>query len=140
MRTVFADTSYWIATLNPKDDLHQRAKQLSMDINSFFIVTSEMVLTELLNCLAKRGERLRNAAVDLTEQLQIVPNCEVVPQTSILFRAAVQRYKSRLDKGWGLTDCASFLIMEKQNILEALTYDGHFEQAGFTALLREVNI
>jgi uncharacterized protein len=25
---VFADTGYWIALLNPRDDLHQKASQL----------------------------------------------------------------------------------------------------------------
>jgi predicted nucleic acid-binding protein len=40
------------------------------------------------------------------------------------------------DKSWSLTDCASFLIMEAMGIREALTYDNHFLQAGFTALLR----
>ncbi len=34
------------------------------------------------------------------------------------------------------TDCTSFQIMQQQNILEALAYDKHFEQAGFVALLR----
>jgi hypothetical protein len=36
-----------------------------------------------------------------------------------------------------LTDCASFIIMEKQGITEALTYDGHYVQRGYAALLRE---
>ncbi len=30
-------------------------------------------------------------------------------------------------KGWSLTDCVSFRIMEQRPISEALTYDGHFE-------------
>ena len=30
----------------------------------------------------------------------------------------------------------SFCIMQQQNLLEALAYDKHFEQAGFIALLR----
>ena len=41
------------------------------------------------------------------------------------------------DQTWSLTDCASFLVMEERNITEALAYDPDFEQAGFTALLRE---
>lgn len=35
-----------------------------------------------------------------------------------------------------MTDCSSFLIMERYGIDSALTYDWHFEQAGFKALLR----
>lgn len=99
-------------------------------------ITSEMVLTELLNSFASKGENFRETAAKIVERLQAVANCEIVPQTSILFREALKRYKSRPDKCWSLTDCMSFLIMEDQKISEALTYDKHFSQAGFNALLR----
>ena len=29
MKRVFADTGYWVALLNPRDDLHQKALELS---------------------------------------------------------------------------------------------------------------
>ncbi len=38
-------------------------------------------------------------------------------------------------KEWGLTDCISFVVMQKRSITEALTADDHFRQAGFRALL-----
>ena len=49
----------------------------------------------------------------------------------------MERYASRSDQSWSLTDCASFLVMEERNITDALAYDRDFEQAGFRALLRE---
>ena len=45
-------------------------------------------------------------------------------------------YRSRNDKAWSLTDCISFVVMEQEGLTEALTGDHHFEQAGFTALLK----
>ncbi len=42
----------------------------------------------------------------------------------------------RLDKDWSLTDCISFAVMQERSLTEALTSDHHFEQAGFTALLK----
>jgi len=57
--------------------------------------------------------------------------------TSSAFRAGMARYRSRSDKTSGLTDCTSFLIMEEKGITDALTFDHHFLQAGFRALLRE---
>jgi predicted nucleic acid-binding protein len=43
MRTVFADAGYWIALVNPDDDLHHRAKSVSASLAPLRIVTSEMV-------------------------------------------------------------------------------------------------
>ncbi|HWR21118.1 MAG TPA: PIN domain-containing protein, partial [Verrucomicrobiae bacterium] len=39
-------------------------------------------------------------------------------------------------KEWGLTDCTSFIVMEDQRLREAFTADHHFQQAGYTCLLR----
>jgi hypothetical protein len=44
-------------------------------------------------------------------------------------------YRERPDKDWGAIDCISFTIIQERNIVEALTGDRHFEQAGFVALL-----
>jgi predicted nucleic acid-binding protein len=35
-----------------------------------------------------------------------------------------------------LTDCLFFVVMQDEGITQALTGDKHFEQAGFTALLK----
>ena len=52
MKTVFADTGYWYALLNPKDQLHSKALSVSKTLGQVRIVTSEMVLDELLASLA----------------------------------------------------------------------------------------
>jgi predicted nucleic acid-binding protein len=45
-------------------------------------------------------------------------------------------YVNRPDKQWSLTDCISFVVMEREGIADALTGDKHFEQAGFNVLLK----
>ncbi len=134
MKTVFADTGYWIAIVNPRDELHQKAKQITT--SSLRIITSEIVFGELLTGFSNKGEPLRRAAVQLIDRALNEQNIEVIPQTTELFVAALTLYKNRLDKNWSYADCSSFCIMEQQNIREALTHDHHFEQAGFIALLR----
>ena len=47
MRTVFADTFYWIALLNPKDQAHARAVSVSKSLGTAGIMTSEEVLTAM---------------------------------------------------------------------------------------------
>jgi uncharacterized protein len=136
MRKIFADTGYWIALLNPDDDLHQKARHLTISIKTVPIVTSEMVFTELLNAFSGKGSFYRQKAVKFINHSFNNPEIEVVSQTNELFQSALELYHSRLDQAWSHTDCTSFQIMQQQNISEALAYDKHFEQAGFVALLR----
>lgn len=134
MRTVFADTGYWVAQLNPRDQHHGNVKKVTSALGPTRIVTSEMVLDELLAGLSEPP--VRALAISAVSGILANPNVEVVPQTSLQFREAFELYKSRTDKGWSLTDCASFNLMKERGITEALALDGHFEQAGFVALLR----
>lgn len=136
MKKVFADTGYWIALINSKDNLHQKARQLTTQISPVKIITSEIIFSELINSFSKQGLFLKQATVKLINQSYNNPNFEVIPQTPGLFQQALTLYYQRLDQQWSHTDCASFIIMEQYQIGEALAYDKHFEQAGFIALLR----
>jgi uncharacterized protein len=140
MRIVFADTGYWVALLNSHDDLHQKAVNLSKAIQPAHIVTSEMVLTEVLNDFSDRGDYFRKIAVTLIQSLYQHPNTTIVPQTTGQFQSALTLYEKRPDKAWSQTDCVSFKIMEEQTIPEALAYDKHFAQAGFVALMRNCQV
>lgn len=53
-----------------------------------------------------------------------------------LYQEGITLYQQRPDKKWSLTDCISFIVMRREGITEALTGDHHFEQAGFTAVLK----
>lgn len=136
MPTVFADAGYWIALWNPRDALHDRAVSVSDQLGTSAVVTTQMVLTEALDAMASMGEFRRNFAAQMVQALEDNPDVEIVPQTDFQFKAAVERYASRSDQRWGLTDCASFMVMEDLKLTEALAYDRDFEQAGFVALLR----
>ena len=45
-------------------------------------------------------------------------------------------YGGRRDKSWGMTDCTSMIVMQDRQIVQVLTADRHFEQAGFEVLLK----
>jgi len=92
VKTVFADTGYWIALLHPRDELHTIAKEVSASLGRVQLITSEMVLTKLLNSFAPRGMYLRQAASTIIEQLYKDANTTVVPQTSILFKQALRAW------------------------------------------------
>jgi predicted nucleic acid-binding protein len=126
MREVFADTAYWIGLINPQDDLHRLAKEISAQLGSFRIVTSEMVLAEVLNALADYGPHIRAFGTKTVRSIVESASIDVEPQTRVLFREALKLYGERPDKDWSLTDCASFVIMARRGINEALTSDAHY--------------
>ena len=136
MERLLADTGYWIALLNPRVELHEKAVAAAREFISGQIVTSQMVLTEFLNCFGESGARLRQAGARAAAALMESSQVDVYPQTSELFHKSLKRYREMADKNWSLTDCSSFLIMAEEKITGALTHDRHFTQAGFRALLR----
>src|SRR5207248_126505 len=125
------------ALFNPRDQLHAKALTVSNTLQGRPIVTSQMVLTEFLNHYAALGQPFRQRAVQVVRRLQDDADVDVVPQTEVQFTAALTLYAQRPDKEWGVTDCASFLIMQEWSITEALAHDDHFQQAGFIPLLRD---
>ena len=96
-------------------------------------ITTEFVLIEFGDALAAVGVRLRAASmIDALRGRRLV---ETVPASATLFNAALALYRNRADKGWGLTDCTSFVVTRERGLTAALTADAHFRQAGCRALL-----
>ena len=98
------------------------------------LATTAWVLTELADGLAT-GPR-RQAFRQVLEDLELNKANLIVPANAETFEKGVELYHARPDKQWSLTDCISFVVMTEEGITEALTGDHHFEQAGFTALLK----
>ena len=137
MKTVFADAGYWIAILNPLEMLHLQAKKLAQTHVNAKLITTELVLVELLNFYAASGPRTRSLAARYVAQLRQNRFVEVIGLNSELFEKGHQLYAARPDKEWGMVDCVSFVVMQERGITDALAYDHHFQQAGFRALMRE---
>lgn len=135
MRTVFADTFYWIALLNPRDQAHSRAISISKRLGATRIVTTEEVLTDFLNYFGTRGPFFRNAAARLVERMQADRSIQIMPQTHEGFLAGCRLYQARPDKGYSLTDCISMEVMRRESLSEVLSNDEHFTQEGFSCLL-----
>jgi uncharacterized protein len=134
MRTLFADTFYFIALLNPSDATHAKAVEFTAG-NTARMLTTEWVLTELADGLAK-SPRGRTEFLATLLDLQADEDVTIIPCSHALMAEGVHLYGERNDKGWSLTDCISFVAMTEAGITEALTGDHHFEQAGFVALLK----
>ena len=136
MNQLLGDTSYWVALVSRQDQHRAQALKLTAALRNERIVTTDVVLIEFLNFLCRHDPHLRRAALGLTRQLLEQDNVEVVRLSPELFEAGLLLYERWNDKRWSQTDCISIALMRQRGISTALTADHHFEQAGFTILLK----
>src|SRR5437870_2118505 len=101
MSDVFADTSYFVALLNPSDRFHSVARARTQTVVTS-LVTTEWVLMELANYL-RRAEN-RRLFVSFYEDLKSDARVQIVPAATELFERGILRYRERPDKDWSLTD------------------------------------
>jgi hypothetical protein len=133
MTAVFADTSFYIALVNPRDAAHPAAMDFVRQFRGKS-VTTEYVLVEVGNWLARSGDR--GVFLNLLKDLRADSRATIVAGSHALFEAGLGLFSGRPDKGWSMTDCISFAVMAQHQLTEALTADHHFEQAGFKVLLK----
>jgi len=132
MRRVFADSLYWIAISNPRDQWHAAALQAGHGIRGAEIVTTQEVLGEFLTAFRSTA-RLRTIAARRVAQIHA--NVVVLPQTDQSFHEGLALYQARPDKAYSHTDCISMATMRQEGIADVLTHDAHFTQEGFIILL-----
>ena len=130
----FADAVFWIALVSPTDQNHARARSWSQAISGR-IMTTDAVLIETANALAIPAWRMR--VIPFINHVRARRDVEVVHVDQELWNRSWEYFCSRIDKGWGFTDCISFVVMEDVGCIDALTADTHFVQAGKRALLLE---
>ena len=128
------DTSGLLCFLSTSEPQHLRAVQLITSTASIS-VTHNYVLAELI-ALALVRRFSRETVLLYTLELFSNPNVEVVWVDEGLHQQRMDLLTSRQDKTYSLCDAISFVVMRNRSIREALTTDKHFEQEGFTRLLR----
>lgn len=131
---IFIDTWFIVALINKRDQYHQKALALAEKFENYPLITTDAILLEIGNGLSSN---YRNEVVELIEEFLTSDNVEVVRLTPKLFDEALKLFKKHHDKSWGLVDCISFIVMTEHNVTQALTFDKHFIQAGFQALMKE---
>ena len=134
---VFADTSYWVALIDPKDKWHAKAVELSQSFAGVLLITTDEVLSEVLTFFSGYGPYIRESVAQIVfSVLTNTSYVEVIEQSRESFLSGLALYEKRLDKAYSLTDCVSMQLMRADGISEVLTSDKHFTQEGFVILLR----
>jgi len=133
MKAVFADTYFFLALLDSKEPRHLDAVAASRDQN-LILVTTDCVLIEFGDAYC--DPRDRGDFIAMYQGLVGNPRVRIIATERRLFERGVELFEQRPDKKWSLTDCVSFVVMTDEGILEVLTGDHDFEQAGFKVLLK----
>jgi predicted nucleic acid-binding protein len=133
MTPLFADTSYYVALLSPRDAVHEEATRVSQSL-ARRVVLSDFILLELGNALSGAGQR--DLFAKLVPHLRSQANVRIILASRELLDRGLEFFGRRSDKLWSLTDCTSMVIMHDEGITDVLTTDHHFTQAGFNVLLR----
>src|SRR5262245_56903854 len=120
VRTIFADTFYWIALLDPRDASHGAVLALAGTLGTVRLVTTDEVLAEVLTFFSRGGPLWRSKAATMVRTTRSNPDVDVLPQTRADFDAALGLYEARPDKGYSLTDCRSMLAMKTLGLTDVL--------------------
>jgi len=127
------DTSGLLCCFDEGDTRHDGA------VTFFKTATTRLihsyVLAEFVPLCRSRGLN-RVQVLEFAADLLDNPHLEVVWVDENLHRTALVFLQARPDKGYSLCDAVSFVLMRIRGITEALTTDHHFEQEGFTRLLK----
>jgi len=135
VKEVFADSLYWIALTNPRDQWYQQAADAKKRRSEARLVTTEDVLVEYLTYFGAYGSDVRRTAARVARVLLDRVDIEVVPHTTDAFLAGLKLYEARHDKSYSMVDCISMQVMRRRDLADVLTHDEHFTQEGFTTLL-----
>jgi len=95
MRRVFADTYYWIALLNDRDQGHAAARAISQTLPQPGIVTTQEVLSEVLTYFCAYGRQVRQTIAAFIRQILTDPAITVHPQSSQSFLSGLALYEAR---------------------------------------------
>lgn len=128
--TVFVDSSYFVATLAPRDQWQQRTLRTLQP--GLRMITSAAVINETISLLQSRGQI--STALQFLQEIRANPAVEIVYLDPALQADAWDLFCRWGGSGANAVDCISFAIMRRFGIKKAFTFDRHFRAAGFDIL------
>ena len=127
------DTSGLLCCFDADEARHARAVELYD--HAPLRITHNYVLAEFV-ALAEARDMPRRDSLGFAANVLTDPDVEVVWIDPLLHDEAMRLLTSQLDKTYSLCDAVSMVLMRQRNVIDALTTDYHFEQAGFCRLLK----
>src|SRR5215210_4340344 len=95
---IFVDTSFVLALINERDQYHDQAEKLSHKFENSSLITTDAVLLEIGNAMAKD---FRAEAVAIIKVLRSSQRVKVLETGAQLFEKGLEFYEKYSDKTWG---------------------------------------
>ena len=128
---LFGDSAGWLAMYDEQDKYHPAAKRsfdALLEQHVSFLVTDYVIAETLTLMLGRLGHR---KAVAFGEWLLNTPLIQQARLDADLWNEAWYLFKKYDDKEFSFTDCTSFVVMRRERVVDAFTFDHHFAQMGF---------
>ena len=134
MREIFVDTSAWYAIEDTSDANYEVALLFREEImERYRLVTTSYVLDETYTLLLLNIGYIRTVEfkrlIDVMAESRLLTVVDISESIEKATWGVFEEFN--VDKEWSFTDCTSKVFMERRNILEAFSFDHHFEQMGF---------
>ncbi len=110
----FLDTSYVIALEIKNEQSHRQVLQhwSTLAISKPFLITTTYVFDEVVTFFNSRN--LHDQAIKISSNLLESPEIEMIEVARNLFDQSWKYFQKYQDKYYFLTDCLSFVVMEKE--------------------------
>lgn len=134
MKSVFIDTSAFVALRNSSEAEHERARAALAQLISegVALFTSNYVFAETYTALMVRVGR--SEAIEWGRRFRAGSAIDLVHLDRPTEERAWEILEGHEDKRWSYVDATSFALIERDGASEAFAFDAHFSQRGLQVL------
>ncbi len=128
---LFTDSAAWLALYDRRDKYHASAQIAFRDLaeRKVTLVVTDYTVAETVTLVMGRAGHAQ--AVICGEWLLHSPRVHLIRIDVEMWNETWRLFKMYDDKEFSFVDCASFAAMRHEHIVDAFTFDHHFEQMGF---------
>ncbi len=133
---IFVDTGAFVARYIRQDGHHRRCRRAwsEIDRTRTRCFTSSFVLDETFTLLGRRATYA--FAADRARALLSSQALTILRPGADDEMESVELFAKFADQQVSFTDCVSFVLMRRQRLERAFTFDRHFADAGFEVMPR----
>jgi predicted nucleic acid-binding protein len=128
---IFVDTSVWVALADKDDTHHKEAASIYPLLlkNKNILITSNLIVAESYVLIL--NELGHQASLNFLGRLKASPRILRVYSNENIEADAQEILSKFVDQDFSYTDAVSFVMMKRQKIKKAFSFDKHFVIAGF---------